>query len=228
MSDLIRALSDLCIQAYQQLLSITEKRLHNIIGAVDTGCVCALPSTPLFFSYCLFSPLSCCFAGERDHSRSVGIYGEAGDIQKAFWLRPQASWWWGPNHDNGAEGAGSPPHSFGPSSSAPDADRAGLSPAHPPHLCFCHEQPPAAEGHVLLEPWHPDSVVTPDTDTHTHLLFLTYYLCDFGGQSHAFECKCVNHLLISFSFSWHKAIMWACWRSGCGAEVCCQGVLLQH
>lgn len=48
MSDLIRALSDLCIQAYQQLLSITEKRLHNIIGAVDTGCVCALPSTPLF------------------------------------------------------------------------------------------------------------------------------------------------------------------------------------
>ncbi|TWW57764.1 Unconventional myosin-Vb [Takifugu flavidus] len=30
-SDLIRALSDLCIQAYQQLLSITEKRLQNII-----------------------------------------------------------------------------------------------------------------------------------------------------------------------------------------------------
>lgn len=33
-SDLIRALSDLCIQAYQQLLSITEKRLQNITGAV--------------------------------------------------------------------------------------------------------------------------------------------------------------------------------------------------
>nr|XP_029132855.1 unconventional myosin-Vb-like [Labrus bergylta] len=31
LSDLIRALSDLCIQAYQQLLSITEKRLQNII-----------------------------------------------------------------------------------------------------------------------------------------------------------------------------------------------------
>uniref|UniRef100_A0A7N8X9F3 Methyl-CpG binding domain protein 3b n=1 Tax=Mastacembelus armatus TaxID=205130 RepID=A0A7N8X9F3_9TELE len=30
-NDLIRALSDLCIQAYQQLLSITEKRLQNII-----------------------------------------------------------------------------------------------------------------------------------------------------------------------------------------------------
>ncbi|TKS74467.1 Unconventional myosin-Va [Collichthys lucidus] len=30
-SDLIRTLSDLCIQAYQQLLSITEKRLQNII-----------------------------------------------------------------------------------------------------------------------------------------------------------------------------------------------------
>ncbi|XP_042369881.1 unconventional myosin-Vb [Plectropomus leopardus] len=31
LSDVIRALSDLCIQAYQQLLSITEKRLQNII-----------------------------------------------------------------------------------------------------------------------------------------------------------------------------------------------------
>ncbi|XP_056270474.1 unconventional myosin-Vb [Pseudoliparis swirei] len=31
LSDLIRALSDLCIQAYQQLLSITEQRLQNII-----------------------------------------------------------------------------------------------------------------------------------------------------------------------------------------------------
>ncbi|XP_059197972.1 unconventional myosin-Vb [Centropristis striata] len=31
LSDLIRALSDLCIQAYQQLLSITEKRLQKII-----------------------------------------------------------------------------------------------------------------------------------------------------------------------------------------------------
>ncbi|XP_041791311.1 unconventional myosin-Vb [Chelmon rostratus] len=31
MSDLIRALSDLCIQAYQQLISITEKRLQNMI-----------------------------------------------------------------------------------------------------------------------------------------------------------------------------------------------------
>ncbi|KAM7410167.1 hypothetical protein PAMA_001558 [Pampus argenteus] len=31
LSDLIRALSDLCIQAYQQLLSITETRLQNII-----------------------------------------------------------------------------------------------------------------------------------------------------------------------------------------------------
>lgn len=33
LSDLVRTLSDLCIQAYQQLLSITEKRLQNIIGA---------------------------------------------------------------------------------------------------------------------------------------------------------------------------------------------------
>lgn len=34
MSDLIRALSDLCIQAYQQLLSVTETRLQNIIGTI--------------------------------------------------------------------------------------------------------------------------------------------------------------------------------------------------
>uniref|UniRef100_A0A4W6CEQ9 Methyl-CpG binding domain protein 3b n=1 Tax=Lates calcarifer TaxID=8187 RepID=A0A4W6CEQ9_LATCA len=33
LSDLIRALSDLCIQGYQQLLSITETRLQNIIVA---------------------------------------------------------------------------------------------------------------------------------------------------------------------------------------------------
>lgn len=32
MSDQIHTLSDLCIQAYQQLLSITETRLQNIIG----------------------------------------------------------------------------------------------------------------------------------------------------------------------------------------------------
>lgn len=51
-SDLIRALSDLCIQAYQQLLSITEKRLQNIIGAV-TGDVSALPA-----AFCL----TACFA----------------------------------------------------------------------------------------------------------------------------------------------------------------------
>lgn len=44
-SDLIRALSDLCIQAYQQLLSITEKRLHSIIGAV-TLALC--PPAPAF------------------------------------------------------------------------------------------------------------------------------------------------------------------------------------
>lgn len=36
MSEILRALSDLCIQAYQQLISITEKRLQNIIGAATT------------------------------------------------------------------------------------------------------------------------------------------------------------------------------------------------
>lgn len=36
MSDLIRTLSDLSIQAYQQLLSITETRLQNIIGTAKS------------------------------------------------------------------------------------------------------------------------------------------------------------------------------------------------
>lgn len=54
MSDLIRALSDLCIQAYQQLLSITEKRLHAIIGAAMS--VLYPPLLLLFPSYRLFSP----------------------------------------------------------------------------------------------------------------------------------------------------------------------------
>lgn len=39
MSDLIRALSDLCIQAYQQLLSITETRLQNIIGTITPNMI---------------------------------------------------------------------------------------------------------------------------------------------------------------------------------------------
>lgn len=54
MSDLIRALSDLCIQAYQQLLSITEKRLHAIIGAAMS--VLYPPLLLLFPSYRLFLP----------------------------------------------------------------------------------------------------------------------------------------------------------------------------
>lgn len=54
MSDLIRALSDLCIQAYQQLLSITEKRLHAIIGAAMS--MLYPPLLLLFPSYRLFSP----------------------------------------------------------------------------------------------------------------------------------------------------------------------------
>ncbi|CAG01352.1 unnamed protein product, partial [Tetraodon nigroviridis] len=48
MSDLIRALSDLCIQAYQQLLSITEQRLHSIIGAATLGWPALYPPLPLF------------------------------------------------------------------------------------------------------------------------------------------------------------------------------------
>lgn len=51
MSDLIRALSDLCIQTYQQLLSITEKRLHNIIGAVTL--VMSVLYPPLLFFFLL-------------------------------------------------------------------------------------------------------------------------------------------------------------------------------
>lgn len=42
LSDLIRVLSDLCIQAYQQLLSITETRLQNIIGTTTIKMVLML------------------------------------------------------------------------------------------------------------------------------------------------------------------------------------------
>lgn len=56
-SDLIRALSDLCIQAYQQLLSITEKHLQNIIGNHDTNCneCSALHCFP-YLTSCSISP----------------------------------------------------------------------------------------------------------------------------------------------------------------------------
>lgn len=49
LSDLIRALSDLCIQAYQQLLSITETRLQNIIGTttMKTELMLLMLSPPL-------------------------------------------------------------------------------------------------------------------------------------------------------------------------------------
>lgn len=41
LSDLIRSLSVLCIQAYQQLLSITETLLQKLIGnATVTSCRC--------------------------------------------------------------------------------------------------------------------------------------------------------------------------------------------
>lgn len=54
MSDLIRALSDLCIQAYQQLLSITEKRLQNIMGAVTLVMSVLHPPLLLFLLLPLF------------------------------------------------------------------------------------------------------------------------------------------------------------------------------
>ncbi|XP_029001727.1 unconventional myosin-Vb [Betta splendens] len=48
-SDLIRALSDLCIQAYQQLLSITETRLQNIIvpALLESENIPGLAGTPV-------------------------------------------------------------------------------------------------------------------------------------------------------------------------------------
>lgn len=88
-SDLIRALSDLCIQAYQQLLSITEKRLQNIIGTVTPG---GSVLYPLPFVLLPVSRSSCS-AGEREHPGSVSIYGQAGDVQEAFWLGPKAGCW---------------------------------------------------------------------------------------------------------------------------------------
>lgn len=95
-SDLIRALSDLCIQAYQQLLSITEKRLQNIIGAttVKTMLVLLMLSPPLLLLSYLLLPLSPspCSVGERDHPRSVCLCGKVGNVQKASQLRPQGCW----------------------------------------------------------------------------------------------------------------------------------------
>ena len=63
-SDLIRALSDLCIQAYQQLLSITEKCLQNIIGTAKIKTMLMLlklSSTLLLLSelLLLLSPSPC-------------------------------------------------------------------------------------------------------------------------------------------------------------------------
>lgn len=56
LSDLIRALSDLCIQAYQQLLSITEKRLYKIKGAVTLVMCVLYPPLLLFHLLPVFPP----------------------------------------------------------------------------------------------------------------------------------------------------------------------------
>ncbi|TMS20647.1 Unconventional myosin-Vb [Larimichthys crocea] len=72
-SDLIRTLSDLCIQAYQQLLSITEKRLQNIIGTPTKKTMLMLlilSTPPLLSSHLVLSfSLSPCSVRERDHPR---------------------------------------------------------------------------------------------------------------------------------------------------------------
>lgn len=66
LSDLIRALSDLCIQAYQQLLSITETRLQNIIGTTLVKKILMVFLRVLLSSlfFLLLLPLSPCHVGE--------------------------------------------------------------------------------------------------------------------------------------------------------------------
>lgn len=94
-SDLIRALSDLCIQAYQQLLSITEKRLQNLIGAatVKTILMLLMLSPSSILTYLLLPLLrSPCSAGERDHPGSVWLCGKVGNVEKASRLGPQGCW----------------------------------------------------------------------------------------------------------------------------------------
>lgn len=161
-SDLIRTLSDLCIQAYQQLLSITEKRLQNIIGTPTKKTMLMLlilSPPPLLSSHLVLSfSLSPCSVRERDHPRSVCRCGKVGNVQKASRIRPQGLRRRCSHHGVGAEGAGSPSHSFVPSGSASSTDGAGLPSAHLPYVCLCFQQPAAEEGHVLLESWHADTV----------------------------------------------------------------------
>lgn len=88
MSDLIRTLSDLSIQAYQQLLSITETRLQNIIGTAKSD-IDALPSSAPLIYFLTLPSLSPCPVGERNHPRSIRLSGEAGSEQEAGRLRPQ-------------------------------------------------------------------------------------------------------------------------------------------
>lgn len=175
LSDLIRALSDLCIQAYQQLLSITEKRLQNIIGTaiIKTTLMLWVSTLHFLLSSPLLLPLpfSPCYAGEWDHPRSLCLHGEVGSVQKASRLWPPACGRRCSLDGGGAEGAGGAAHRPVPSGSAPLSDGAGLPPAHLLNLHLRSQQPAAEERHVLLEPRHADTVEKYADTVYIHIYY---------------------------------------------------------
>lgn len=180
LSDLIRALSDLCIQGYQQLLSITETRLQNIIGTTALKMTLMILLLLLLLSHMLYYALylSRCPVGVWDHPRSVWHSSEAGNVQEASGLGPQdCRERWRSYHGIGVEGAGGPSHCPLPSGSALDSDGAGLPPAHLPHLCLRSQQPAAAERHVLLESGHADTVFIHTDIQMQHFLIWQFQLC---------------------------------------------------
>lgn len=159
-SDVLRVLSNLCIQAHQQLIRIVEDRLQSIIGGVASR----LRSSHFFFFFFntfshLLPPLyslSTRSPGERDH-RFFQLVFEAGCVQEASQLGPQSG---GRRNGVAPEGAGSSSRSSDAPGAAHHPDGAGFPRAHLPHRRHGSEQPAVEEGHVLLQPGHADTVET--------------------------------------------------------------------
>lgn len=137
LSDLIRTLSDLSIQAYQQLISITETRLQNIIGTTKVmTSTHAHPSSALLIYLLIPLSLSPCPVGERDHPRSIWLSSKAGSNQEASGLGPQDCRGRSSHDGVCAEGAWRPSHCPDSASATQGTAGASLSPAHLPHLCL--------------------------------------------------------------------------------------------
>lgn len=186
----MRALSDLRIQAYQQLLSVAERRLQNIIGTTVIEQIPMLFMPPPNFSSDAPSlSLSPCSVGEREHHRSVRLGGKAGTVPKANGFGPPGGGGGRRSHHVGsAEGAGSPSRRFVPPGPAPGADGAGLQPAELPHLRLRFQQPPAEERHVLLEPWDANTVEIC-TEKMMQQFTLLCFVSEFIFNSHEHKVK---------------------------------------